>query len=142
VAISINNIPYGYSAKSEKSEFKATREIVSDGTVDAAFVTAGESFISSLTDDRVSSFLSDGTAPGAGWKPHELGGFDSDHQSLFVENEKVVLRSNVEENGRKIQHLIQAPFEQPGGKVNLEASTEGYQFVASGNSSVFHIPLG
>lgn len=141
MAISLSNIPFGTQASNRLSEYAATKVLVSDGQVDAAFVTPGDSFISSVTDARVESFLKSNTAPGPDWKAHELGGYDSADQSLFVENERVVLRSNVEEKGQKIRHLIDAPFEKSSGAVDLQSSTEGYEFVHSGKSAVFNIPL-
>lgn len=144
MAISINNIPFGTQVTQQKSEYAAISKVVSDGKVDEAFVTPGESFISSITDDRVKDFLKSNTAPGADWQPHKLGGYDSPSQSLFVDdNGRAVLRSNVEEKGRKIQHLITAPFDRASGAVDLEASVEGFQFAREGGkSAVFKIPLG
>ena len=82
-------------------------------------------------------------APGENWKPHELGGFDSANQSLFLEEGKVVLRSNTEEQGKKIQHHIKAPYDATTGAVILESSGEGFQFAreAGGKSATFNIPL-
>lgn len=142
MAISINNIPFGNQITQQKSEYAATAKIVSDGNVDDAFVTPGESFIPSITDARVQEFLKSNTAPGEDWKPHKLGGFDSPNQSLFVDdNGRAVLRSNIEEKGRKIQHLVTAPFDKASGAVDLKASTEGFQFAREGKTAVFKIPL-
>lgn len=142
MAISISGIPYGTQMTSRKSEYEATKQIVSDGAVDPAFVKQDDSFISNVTDDRVTAFLKDNTAPGPEWKAHELGGYDSANQSLFTEDDKVVLRSNTEEKGRTIRHLITAPYDAKTGAVNLEASSEGFNFAEpAGKSSVFTIPL-
>lgn len=141
MAISISNIPYGTRMNSRMSEYEATKTIVSDGQVDEAFARPEESFISSVTDQRVQNFLKDNSAPGPEWKAHELGGYDSDNQSLFVEDGRVVLRSNTEEKGRTIRHLIKAPFNEETGAVDLESSSEGFNFADKGNTATFKIPL-
>lgn len=138
---SFRGIPFGRTYTSETSKFAATKSIKSDGEVDPAFSKSGDGFISKVTDSRVQDFLATNQSPGEGWAPHELGGYDSKDQSLFVEDGKVVLRSNTEEDGQVIKHLIQAPFDQQTGEVNLEASTEGFRLADSGKTVTFNIPV-
>ena len=103
------------------------------------------SFIGDIKDGRIQEFLKSGTAPGEAWKAHELGGFDSPHQSLFVENEEVVLRSNLESNGETVRHLITAPFDKTTGEVALEGSSEGFNIIQpqspDHHTANFSIPL-
>lgn len=140
----IGGIPYGRSFELKTSKLEATKKIVSDGKVDEAFQSSEKEFISEITDSRVHRFLSSNASPGDGWEPHELGGFDSQTQSLFVEDDRVVLRSNTEEDGKLVQHRIEAPFNPSTGKVSLTSSTEGFQIADSspGKQASFKIPLG
>lgn len=113
-------------------------QIVSDGKVEDRFVSQGEHFISDITDKRIQEFCRTGQAPSEAWKAHELGGFDSDKQSLFTEAGKVVLRSNGEDGKR---HLIHAPFDPATGKVNLEASTEGFDTAPQPGGRTLHFEI-
>lgn len=130
----INNISFGNFYSAGKPD-----EIKSDGKVDDRFVSQGENFISDITDRRIQEFCRTGQAPSEAWKAHELGGFDSDKQSLFIEDGQVVLRSNGE-NGQR--HLINAPFDAASGQVNLEASSEGFDTLPKPGTKTltFNIP--
>ena len=114
----ISNLAYGFAYQPGKKD-----EIQSDGRVDDRFVSQGESFIKEICDPRIQEFCKTGKAPSLDWTAHKLGGFDSPHQSLFTEEGQVVLRSNGPDNFR---HLIKAPFDPASGKIDLEASTEGF----------------
>lgn len=113
----INNLPYGTIFQSGKPE-----QIVSDGRVDERFVKDTPDFISDIADVRVQAFCAQGTAPGETWQPHPLGGFDSQHQSIFLDEGRVVLRSNGDDDKR---HLINAPFGEAGA-IDVETSSEGF----------------
>lgn len=114
----VSNIPYGLAYQPGKKD-----EINSDGRVDDRFVSLGDSFISEITDPRIQRFCQTGQAPSADWAPHKLGGFDSPKQSLYTEDGQVVLRSNGSDD---IRHHVKAPFDPATGKVDLQASTEGF----------------
>ena len=114
----IQNISYGTAWQPGKPD-----QIVSDGRVEDRFVSPGESFISDISDRRIQEFCRSGQAPSADWNAHPMGGFDSDKQSLFLEEGQVVLRSNGADG---LRHLIKAPFEATTGKVELQASSEGF----------------
>ncbi|MGE0493735.1 MAG: hypothetical protein AB7S38_31285 [Vulcanimicrobiota bacterium] len=139
----ISGIAYGTVFTSRRTEFECLKQIQADGQVDKPFVQASSSFIPSITDPRVESFLKNGAAPDSSWKAHELGGFDSPAQSLFVEDGKVVLRSQIEENGKLVRHRIEAPYDAVG-KVDLESSSEGFdiQSVDPHKTLTFEIPNG
>jgi streptogramin lyase len=132
----INNIPFGTTYQPGKPD-----QIVSDGKVEERFQKTGENFIADITDSRVQAFCADqAKAPNDSWTPHPLGGFDSENQSLFVDDHgRVVLRSNGEDNKR---HLINAPFDAETGEVSLERSSEGFDTAREGKSQSFKIPLG
>lgn len=131
-----NNIPFGSTYQPGKPD-----QIVSDGKVDERFQKQDQSFISDITDSRVQAFCADQEkAPGDSWKPHPLGGFDSESQSIFTDDHgRVVLRSNGEDDKR---HLINAPFNAETGEVSLERSSEGFDTKDTGKTQKFKIPLG
>ncbi|MCA9779467.1 MAG: hypothetical protein KC800_22220 [Candidatus Eremiobacteraeota bacterium] len=137
-----SGIAYDAVYTNRRSELDSVRQIRSDGQVDDAFKGSSESFIPSITDPRVENFLKSGTAPDESWKAHELGGFDSPNQSLFVEDGKVALRSQIEEAGKTVRHRIDAPFDEVTGKVNLESSFEGFDIQSNGKTLTFEIPGG
>ncbi|MCA9792211.1 MAG: hypothetical protein KC910_10465 [Candidatus Eremiobacteraeota bacterium] len=140
----ISGIAYGTVFTSRRTEFECLKQIQADGQVDAPFVQSSSSFIPSINDPRVESFLKNGSAPDASWNAHELGGFDSQAQSLFVEDGRVVLRSQIEEKGKLVRHRIEAPYDQSSGKVDLESSSEGFDIQALDphKTLTFEIPGG
>ena len=140
MAISIGNIPYGMQINQQKSEYASTRTIVSDGRVDDAFVSQGASFIGDICDPRVQNFAKTGTGP-EGWKADESTGFTAGSQSLSFEDNEVVLRTSVQDNGRQVTHKVAAPYDVESGQVDLESSYEGFRIASSGNTAHFSIPL-
>lgn len=130
----ISNLAYGFAYQPGKKD-----EIQSDGRVDDRFVSQGESFIKEIADPRIQEFCKTGQAPSADWTAHKLGGFDSPTQSLYTEDGQVVLRSNGQDDFR---HHIKAPFDPATGKVDLEASVEGFDTKPKeGNHTLtFNIP--
>ncbi|MFN8613327.1 MAG: hypothetical protein U0931_37665 [Vulcanimicrobiota bacterium] len=132
----ISNIPYGLAYQPGKKD-----EINSDGRVDDRFVRQDPSFIGEITDPRIRQFCKTGQAPGPEWVAHKLGGFDSANQSLFLEAEQVVLRSNGDD---EVRHHIKAPFDPASGTVNLQESTEGFDTrPKEGNRTLtFSLPAG
>lgn len=132
----ISNLGYGMVYQPDKPD-----EIRSDGRVDDRFVKQDKAFISEITDTRIQEFCKTGNAPGLDWAPHKLGGFDSQNQSLYLEGEQVVLRSNGDAD---IRHHIKAPFDPATGKVYLESSCEGFDTrpKQDQHTLVFDIPAG
>lgn len=101
------NIPLGQTFRYPENKHSATEKIVSDGKVDDAFVSAGDSFIREINDPRVQAFVQDEAAsPGDDWVAHKLGGFDRENQSLYMENGHVTLRTKIQEDGTNIEHKV------------------------------------
>lgn len=136
----MTGIQYGTTMNKRESDFESLKTIQSDGQVDQPFLKSNDSFISSITDERVQAFLQTDKAPDDSWVAHELGGYDSDNQSLFIEDGQVVLRSQIEENGKSVRHLIEAPYDEKTGKVDLETSSEGYDIESTKKTLTFTIP--
>lgn len=130
----ISNLPYGTTYQYGKPD-----QLVSDGRVDERFQKDAPDFISDIADVRVQAFCAEGVAPGESWQPHPMGGFDSQHQSLFLEEGRVVLRSQGDNDQR---HLIKAPFGEAGA-IDVEASSEGFDTKPKegSKSKSFQIPM-
>jgi hypothetical protein len=134
----LSGIPYGQTMRQEIGDAKlpAVNNLVSDGRVDDAFVQSDPSFIGDIEDSRIKEFLTTNKAPGADWKAHKLGGFDSAHQSLFTDNGQAVLRTTITQGGDDVKHIIKAPYDATTGVIHREDSTEGFSISAPAAKSL------
>ncbi|MBT9587562.1 hypothetical protein IV102_29745 [bacterium] len=127
----VSGIPYG-SINTQTGKHTSVSTIESDGRVDDAFVKQGGSFLSDIRDPRIKAFVQSNASPGPDWHAREMGGYDSEAgQSLFVKSTfegggVVVLRTTLEEQGDRVSHHIEAPFNAQSCNVSLQDASEGF----------------
>ena len=97
--------------------------LLADGEVDYRFRQDNWNFVSGISDSRLQSFLSEGTAPGPEWRPIDGGGFRSPHQELMRAENSLELRTDGPYDQK---HILRVKGCTQDGRLDPESMTESF----------------